>query len=68
MPKFQSTASFMDDYEAYRKGIRYKLIRKSDVEYVREGMYKVRKNTLHCFNDYVGEVDLKHKFEKVCVV
>ena len=74
--KFQSSEDFMKDYEAYKKGKRYKIIftdtlnKKQTVEYVKDSLYKIRFESISYFysENTIGVVDLKHKFEVVCKV
>lgn len=62
---FQSHEDFLKDYEAYKSGNHYKLISTEGVEYVRKGLYDLRKSVSTNWNQYIGEVDLVHKFKNV---
>lgn len=73
-PKFQSPEEFMQDYEAYKKGKRYKLIFSDTelvyTEYVSENLFKIRHNSIKTFyyDNTISVIDLKHKFDVVCKV
>ena len=73
-PVFQSVDSFISDYEAYKKGKRYKLVYvdyrfQKTTEYVSENIFNIRLEAVSNYStDTVGIVDLKFMFEVVCKV
>ena len=73
-PEFQSPDDFVKDYEAYKKGKRYKLIYidyrlEKTTEYVSDDLFGIRLEAISTYSsDTIGVVDLKHKFEVVCKV
>ena len=72
--KFQSSEDFMKDYEAYKKGKRYKLVYvnhdlEKRTEYMSNNLLSMRLEAISTYSsDTIGVVDLKHKFEVVCKV
>lgn len=75
--QFQSSEEFGQDYDAYRQGKSYKILyfTKDTVgskyvshKYVFHRTLKFEVEFLQETNNFVGIVDLKHKFEIVCKV